>query len=121
MEALKRREKAIDFASEASKLLITLATAFVAFTVTFSDKLGSLVVNSETGRCLLIAVWAAFTISVGCGIWTQLALTQELEPRPESRAAGRDPSIRSRPVKAAFQWQASTFVVATILGSAFGA
>src|SRR5207249_2067032 len=58
--------------------------------------------------------------SIGCGMWTQLALTQELEPKPASSAAARDPSIRSRPVKSAFQWQIATFVLATLLAVVFG-
>jgi len=86
-DPIKRREKAIDFGSEILKLLITLATAFVAFTVTFTDKLGGLVVDRPFGRSLLVAVWAAFAVSVGCGIRVQLALTQEFEPKPGSPAA----------------------------------
>jgi len=120
MDTLKRREKAIDFASDTSKLLITLATAFVAFTVTFSEKLGGLVVDPTVGRLLLLAVWAVFTISVGCGVWAQLALTTELEPAPGSPGASREPSIRSRAVKCAFMSQVLTFVFATLLGSLFG-
>lgn len=117
---MDRREKAFEFATEASKLLITLGTAFVAFTVTFSEQLGGLAVESFVGRWLLMGAWGAFTLSVGCGVWAQLALTQELEPRPDSAASKRDPSIRSRPVKAAFRWQVATFVLATALGASFG-
>lgn len=117
---MDRREKAFDFAAEASKLLITLATAFVAFTVTFSEQLGGLALDSFVGRWLLMVAWGAFTASVGCGVWTQLALTQELEPRSDSPAAKRDPSIQSPPVKAAFRWQVATFVLATALGASFG-
>lgn len=119
-DPLKRREKAIDFAGETSKLLITLATAFVAFTVTFTDKLGGLVVDRQFGRELLVAVWTGFTVSVGCGIWVQLALTQELEPKAGSGAEVPDPSIWSWPVIVAYRWQVGTFLLATLLGSFFG-
>ena len=114
-----RRAKAFDFASGTSRLLITLVTAFLAFTVTFSEKLGVISVGSSWGRWIFIGSWVAFVFSVVCGVWTQLALTQELEPDLETKSKNRDPSIHSRPVIVLFRLQIVSFLIATGFAVAF--
>jgi hypothetical protein len=74
------REKAFASVQEVTKLLMTLSTGFIAFTVAFSKDF----TNARLGSVLDKTLWSIaslfLVLSVGCGIWTQLGVTTVLEP-----------------------------------------
>jgi hypothetical protein len=78
-------EKAFEFAQEATKQLITLATGVIALTITFlKDVLGT---DGSAG--FLQAAWVLYLVSIVFGVLTLLNLTGNLE-RP---GPGSTPSI----------------------------
>jgi hypothetical protein len=70
------KDKAFDFASDVTKQLITLATAVVTVTVTFSKDVLSIAAGS--GRGILGAMWIAFLVSILFGLATLLAMAGQL-------------------------------------------
>jgi hypothetical protein len=79
-------EKAFDFAQEATKQLIALATGIIALTITF---LTDVVDTASAGITFLRAAWVLYLVSVILGIFTLLSLAGNLE-RP---GEGQTPSI----------------------------
>ena len=77
------KEKSFDFASEAAKQLITLATGIVTLTVAFSGDV--LALSKGNLRGWLTASWIAFLLSVVFGVAHLLALTGQLSRAPKSR------------------------------------
>src|SRR4051812_11853709 len=75
-------EKGFAQASDASKQLITLATAVIAFCVTVVNvKVAEptfFTPTSSTQKVLLAVCWLGFVVSIGAGVWTQLAITHVL-------------------------------------------
>jgi len=71
-------------AAETSKLLVTLATAVIAFCVTFINVepgKTTLLTPATTGqKVLLVCSWLVLLVCAGAGVWVQLALTRK---RPE--------------------------------------
>lgn len=68
---------AFEFASDLSKQLITLSTAILALTITFTkDILG---VKGKPIHLLLIS-WIFYLVSIFFGIWSLMALTGTLVP-----------------------------------------
>jgi len=69
-------------AAETSKLLVTLATAVIAFCVTFVNVepgKSTLLTPATTGqKVLLMCSWLVLLVCTGAGIWVQLALTHVL-------------------------------------------
>jgi hypothetical protein len=69
-------------AAETSKLLVTLATAVIAFCVTFINVepgKTTLLTPATTGqKVLLVCSWLVLLVCAGAGIWVQLALTHVL-------------------------------------------
>lgn len=122
-------KKAFDFASDATKQLITLSTAIIAFTVTFSkDILRSTPGQNGSGdvaapvphssKILLAVSWGLYLVSIICGIWTLLALTGTLEPLTDRI---RQPlTIRGSNVTLPSALQIVCFLLATLLIVAFG-
>jgi hypothetical protein len=113
------KEKAFTSVQETSKLLITLATAFIAFTVAFAKDF----MNSSFGLTAGKVVWLLgslfLVISLVCGIWTQLGITTILAP-PMSNSGGAsisdaDQTIRHRKVKTPFALQLLCFAVGAVL------
>jgi hypothetical protein len=73
-----RTSKAFDFASDATKQLITLATAIVTVTVTFGT---SVFPNAPSWvQYVLFSAWFAYLVSIALGILTLQALTGTLDP-----------------------------------------
>jgi hypothetical protein len=75
-------EKSFASAGEASKLLITLATGVIAFCVAVinvkdADKT-ILTPISPFQKWSLAISWFTLAISIGIGVWTQLAITDVL-------------------------------------------
>lgn len=110
----ERGLKAFDFASDATKLLISLATGVIALTVTFLKN----VVPSGDGNTelLLGAAWVLYGLSVLFGLVTLLALAGELDPHNEPAS----PSIYTIGIRIFSLGQMILFLVATICIIWFG-
>ena len=112
MDAL---EKSFDAASEASKLLITLCTAVVAF--------GIAVINVKSGdatvftplktadKVMLASSWFVLVSSIACGVWTQFAIAHVLSKATDSAPA----SIWSKRIRVPFWWQIAFFLGGLLL------
>ena len=111
-------EKAFANASETSKLLITLSTGIIAFTIAFLDKTAFFKPSSGCEKIILLVSWIIFLASAVVGIWTQLALTDVLEPK--LKVEPFTPTIRSLKVKIPFRIQATTFVAGVIMIVLYG-
>lgn len=72
--------KALDFLADVTKLVISLSSAILAFTVTFSPKM---VVGDKDhrGRALLSRLWMLLGLSIAFGLATLLILTGQLGRR----------------------------------------
>ncbi|MEI6142156.1 MAG: hypothetical protein WCP85_22975 [Mariniphaga sp.] len=74
----ENQKKAFDFAADTTKQLITIATAIITLTVTFSkDILGG---AENAPKTLLIWTWAIFICSIIFGVMTMMSLTGTLQP-----------------------------------------
>lgn len=94
-----RAKLAFQFASDVAKQLITISTALIAFSVTFTREL----VKKGTPTRYLFASLGAHLLSIVGGVWTLLALTGTLMPvggYAQTNAATFDTNIR---IAAAFQ------------------
>lgn len=79
--------KAFDFASDTTKQLISLSTAIIALTVTFSkDVIGEI---DNFSKIFLYVTWGVLIFSVLAGIATMMAMTGTLDSKP------KDPSSKS--------------------------
>ena len=98
--------KAFDFAESATKQLITLATGFIALTITFYEKFG----GSDASVCFtgMIVSWIALGVSVLFGVWTLLALTGNLG---DGKIADNDRTIYTSNVRLPSIIQIIAFVV----------
>lgn len=106
--------KAFDFASDTCKQLIALATGVTTVTVAFEkDVIGGVpdsvtaVFNYSVRQTLGIS-WAAYLLSVICGMVTIMALTGQL-------ATSASPSIYLRRVTIPGITQCLTFLAGTVL------
>jgi hypothetical protein len=107
-------EKAFDFAQEATKQLITLATGVIALTVTF---LTDVAANASSGSArVLQAAWILYFISIVAGVFTLLSLAGNLE-RPGDNAI---PSIYRRNIVVFSLAQVLCFCAAILLTLIFG-
>lgn len=75
MEINERTKLAFDFAKEVTKQILTLATAIVTLTLTFTKEFVS---NDTIDVEYVYFAWIAFLISIIFGLWTLLALTGTL-------------------------------------------
>lgn len=108
------REKSFDFAADVSKQLITLSTAIITVTITFSkDVLGGAVEY----RYWLLAAWIAFIFTILCGIWTLMALTGTLEPIENSENGA---SINGKNIRFPAILQILFFIAALALTITYG-
>ena len=113
------QEKAFALVQETTKLLITLATGFIAFTVAFSKDF----MHSAFGSCPEKVVWSlgslCLVLSVACGIWTQLGITTVLAPKHSHNGESSIPeakrTIRHKKIKTAFALQLFSFGIGVIL------
>jgi hypothetical protein len=119
------REKAFALVQETTKLLMTLATGFIAFTVAFSKDF----MHSAFGSFPEKMVWSAgsllLVLSVACGIWTLLGITTVLSPpddcNGESSISEAERTIRHKKIKTAFALQLVSFGIGVILMGAYQA
>jgi hypothetical protein len=113
-------EKSFASAADASKLLITLSTALIAFCATLLNvtaaKAGPLAPASYNQKVLLAAALALLVGCTACGVWTQLAITDVL-----SHSSDRSPAtVWSRKITFPFMVQIVTFVVGVSFLAAYG-
>lgn len=105
-------QKAFDFAQEATKQLITLATGVIALTITFLKD----VIHTDGSAGFLQAAWVLYLVSIVFGVLTLLNLTGNLE-RP---GEGRTPSIYRGSILVFSSGQVVTFCLAVAFTLVFG-
>ena len=107
-------EKSFASAAEASKLLITLSTALVAFCAAVVNvKSTEVTLFTPVTPChkwTLAVSWLLLLGTVGVGVWTQLAITDVLaNAKPDT-----PPSAWSRKITVPFMTQIVTFMLGVI-------
>jgi hypothetical protein len=74
----ENQKKAFDFAADTTKQLITIATAIITLTITFSK---DIIGGADNGpKAWLIGAWAVFILSIIFGVGTLMTLTGTLQP-----------------------------------------
>jgi len=119
-------QKAFDFAAETTKQLITLSTAIITLTITFSKDIVGVSKLSNTG--LLFWSWIFFIFSIFFGVWTLLALTGSLQPKKSEKIKNKhckkvqktEQSIYSNNIKLPSGLQITTFLVGLGFTVCFG-
>lgn len=113
--------KSFDFALSASKQLIALSTAVIAFSVTFSKDLFNGVTNIFA-LVLLFVSWLVFLYSIWQGVSTIMGLTGSLNsgerdiPASDGQPARRvDVSIYDPNISKSAKKQFNTFILALLL------
>jgi hypothetical protein len=104
------QQKAFDFASDATKQLITVATGVVTATVLFSFGLDT------RSREWALASWTALTLSVVFGLMTLLNLTGNLQNATDAKPA----SINAKGIRQFSQIQIGLFLIGIALLVVFG-
>lgn len=118
MTAYERGTKAVDFAADVVKQLLTLSTGILALTITFAT---DIVGDRKTPTVLLGISWIAYILSILLGLWALLAMTGELEQLPARRSGQvEEPSIRGRNVTLPAILQIVAFVAATAFIATYG-
>lgn len=121
-------QKAFDFAADTTKQLITLSTAIIALTITFSkDIIGAANIANSTS---IFWAWGLFIASVIFGIWTLMALTGTLQPmkkaktdeETESETTNKEEqiNINGSNVKLPAGLQILSFIAALVFTVSFG-
>ena len=124
----ENQKKAFDFAADLTKQLITLSTAIITLTVTFSkDIIGRI---DSSNRYLLLLSWIVFIISILLGLLTLMALTGNLDPieKNEKQSDGTKKKIKPNPiltitssnVTGTGQWQVWSFLIAISITCLYG-
>lgn len=85
MEQKDLYTKSFDFAADVAKQLITLATAIIATTITFSKEI--LGVSDNDNTIMLLLSWILFVVSIIFGLMTLMALTGILAETSDSRTS----------------------------------
>jgi len=109
-----RAQKAFDFAQEATKQLITLATAVIALTVTFLTDVVQ--AASSVSARVLQAAWILYFVSIVSGVFTLLSLAGNLEQPGD----GGTPSIYRKSIRYLSLVQVISFCTAVLLTLVFG-
>ena len=112
------QDKSFGLVQETCKLLITLSTGFIAFTVTFSKELGGFELETAWAVFTWGATWITMIISIGAGVWVLLGITTELVPRVYD--TNHVPTIRSKRVSAPFSVQILTFAAGVFFMVLYG-
>lgn len=126
----ENQKKAFDYAVDLTKQLITLSTAIITLTVTFSKDIIGVIDNSN--KYLLLFSWIVFIISILLGVLTLMALTGNLDPIPQKQPKNEDGSqpepikpnpiltITTKNVTSTAKWQVWTFLIALVLTCWYG-
>lgn len=124
----ENQKKAFDFAVDLTKQLITLSSAIITLTVTFSkDIIGKV---DSSNRYLLLFSWIFFIVSILLGLLTLMALTGNLDPIPKKERQGDGTIKETKPnpnltitssnVTGTSQWQVWTFLIAIVFTCWYG-
>lgn len=128
----ENQKKSFDFAAETTKQLITISTAIITLTVTFSkDILGG---AENAPKTLLVWTWGIFIASIICGVMTLMTLTGTLQPMQKKESEENPPisdeqreknllekiSINNGNIRLFSIGQSLLFVVAIIMTGFFG-
>lgn len=107
----ERAKKAFDFAADTTKQLITISTAVITLTVTFSKNLytGSIPVS-------LWLSWAFYFISITAGIFTLLTLTGALG---SSKTSNNKLTIYTAIIRVPSLIQLTTFILGLLSFTVF--
>lgn len=113
-----RRAKSFEYASDATKQLIGLATAVIAFTVTFSkDFLADL---AHPLKVVAVGSWVLFLCSAICGLLILYALAGQLDPGSSDPEENWSlPSIWAGSVSLLMKAQQITFAMALLVTITF--
>ena len=112
----EQRRKAFDFCADATKQLVALSSAIVAFMVTFAK---DFVMNvADDAKTYAYIAWGLHVVSIVLGVLVLLALTAQLEPKnsPASSPAAI-PTIRGS--AATYSWLQIVFFVLAMAVTAF--
>lgn len=107
-------KKAFDFASDITKQLITVASAVVTLTVTFSKD------TPAAARGSAYAAWLAFLVSILLGFFALMSMTAELQPKVNNGVGNNTPSIWRRQIVLFSIGQILVFLLAIFLTAKFG-
>lgn len=123
----ENQKKAFDFAADLTKQLITLSTAIITLSVTFSKDIVGGVDDSLV--YLLIGTWAVYIVSIFLGLATLGALTGNLDPKPRKKIGEEGAeetvvtptlTITSDNVTSTSKGQIYTFILALVLTCVYG-
>ena len=91
----EQHKKAFDFASDVTKQLITLSTAIITITITFSKDIVDF--SDTSAKNYLLWAWVLYIFTVIWGILTLMALTGSLQPmKRQSKKSGADKTNNSK-------------------------
>jgi hypothetical protein len=107
-------KKAFDFAADLTKQLITVASAIVTLTVTFSKD------TPAPARGWAYLAWLFFLISILLGFGTLMCMTGELQPKANNGVGTNNPSIWRGNITFFSSAQIGTFLIAISLTAWFG-
>ena len=110
----KSDEKAFDFAADVTKQLITLASAILTITITFSKD------TPAEARVWAFAAWIIFIVSIGFGILVLQSLTAELQPKVPLASGSKTPSVWNGAARFFSMLQIVAFLIAVALTVNFG-
>lgn len=107
-------KKAFDFASDVTKQLITVASAIVTVTVTFSKD------TPAAARNWAYGAWLFFVVSILLGFGALMCMTGELQPKSNNGVGNDRASIWRRNITFFSGAQIVVFLIALSLTAWFG-
>ena len=112
----EQRKKAFDFCADATKQLVALSSAIVAFMVTFAKDFVTNV--ADDAKTYAYIAWGLHVVSIVLGVLVLLALTAQLEPKnPAASSPAAIPTIRGS--AATYSWLQIVFFVLAMSVTAF--
>ena len=117
---MNTQEKAFEFASGTSKLLISLSTGIITILVAFLNKDALLSPDGLFDKVTIIISWILLLASAIAGIWTQLAITNVLEPKPKVLHQDFDQTIQNEKIKTPFKFQILLFGIGMLATVIYG-
>ena len=114
----EQRKKAFDFCADATKQLVALSSAIVAFMVTFAKDFVTNV--ADDAKTYAYIAWGLHVVSIVLGVLVLLALTAQLEPKnPPASSPAAIPTIRGSAATYS-GFQIIVFVLAMAFTAFFG-
>jgi hypothetical protein len=107
-------KKAFDFAADVTKQLITVASAIVTVTVTFSKD------TPVPARDWAYGAWSCFLVSILLGFGALMCMTGELQPKVNNGVGKQNPSVWKGNITFFSATQIFVFLVGICLTAWFG-